>query len=252
MTCQDAQDLLHGYIDSELDLQKNVEIERHFDECPKCAAARQKELGLRSLIRDSAPYFQAPDVLRKRVKNALHKSDQAYAKSGMMPRRWLAVAASIAILALSSVLVWIILSSRSRADANDSFAQEVVSSHVRSLMAGHLTDVPSSDQHTVKPWFDGKLDFSPPVKDLAAQGFVLIGGRLDYIANRPVATLIYQRRKHVINVFVWPATGEAKPAAQERQGYNLIHWTKSGMTFWAISDLNLAELRQLAEELQKS
>src|SRR5215472_13866195 len=190
MTCQQVQDLLHGYIDGELDLLTNVEIERHFDECQTCALAREKQLELRSLIKDSAPYFQAPDLLARRVKNALREAKKAEVKPSLMPQRGLAVAAAVAILALSGLLIWTVISSGKRSDANDLLAQEIVSSHVRSLMASHLTDVPSSDQHTVKPWFDGKLDFAPQVKDFADRGFPLRGGRLDYLNQRPVAALV--------------------------------------------------------------
>jgi anti-sigma factor RsiW len=246
MTCQEAQDLLPGYIDGELDLLTNVEIERHFNECQTCALARQKQLALRSLIRDNAPYFQPPDVLARRVRNAVRKANPANSTSGVMSRRWLAAAASVAILALSGLLIWIILSNRSRPDANDLLAQQVVFSHVRSLMANHLTDVPSSDQHTVKPWFDGKLDFAPQVKDLSARGFALIGGRLDYIDNRSVAALVYQTRKHYINLFIWPSTAGNDQPEQElsRQGYNVIHWTRSGINYWVVSDVNDAELHE--------
>ena len=151
------------------------------------------------------------------------------------------------------IIIWSIASFASRPSQEDVLAQEVVASHVRSLMANHLTDVPSSDQHTVKPWFDGKLDYSPAVKDLSPQGFSLHGGRLDYIGNRPVAALVYQRRQHSINLFVWPATQAPAPngKASERQGYNVIRWSNAGMTYWAVSDLNLAELQQFVQLLQE-
>jgi anti-sigma factor RsiW len=246
MTCQQTQDLLHAYIDGELDLMTNVEIERHFDDCHNCSQSRQKQLELRSLIRNGAPYFAAPDLLVKRVQKAVRAPDKAEAKSPLMPRTWLAIAASVALIALSGLLTWTIISSRTRAQSNELLAQEIVSGHVRSLQAGHLTDVPSSEQHTVKPWFNGRLDFAPEVKDLSAQGFTLIGGRLDYINNRTVAALIYERRKHYINLFIWPSDKAADQPEQEstRQGYNVIRWNKSGMTYWAISDLNSAELHE--------
>jgi anti-sigma factor RsiW len=140
---------------------------------------------------------------------------------------------------------------RPAANDKDLLASEIVSAHVRSLMLDHVTDVVSTDQHTVKPWFEGKLDFSPPVIDLAPQGFTLMGGRLDYVGGRPVAALVYERRQHIINVFIYP-TGDTKNAdgISGRQGFNMVHWTKNGMTFWAVSDLNAAELQDFTQLLR--
>lgn len=249
MTCQETGRLVHALADGELDLVKSIEIEAHLQECPSCAQAQEEIRRLRSLMKDASLRFTPAANFEKRLRSAVRRE----AKERSIPRapwwRWSMAGASLAGLVL---VVWALVVILNRPSSDAVIAQEVVSSHVRSLMAQHLTDVPSSDQHTVKPWFDGKLDFSPPVKDLGQQGFVLNGGRLDYIDNRPVAALVYQRRQHLINVFVWPANSNSKSTAQAavRQGYNLIRWTNSGMEWWAISDLNLAELQQFVQLLQ--
>jgi len=245
MICEQSNSRLQAYFDGELDVTHSLEVEEHLHDCAECSRSYDGLKALRQSLRSDELRYQLPAGLERRIKSAVRR--EAGERTKQFSWRWLIPAFSAAILLI--IFAGYLLT-RSRTD--DLVAGEIVSSHVRSLMtSGHLIDVPSEDPHTVKPWFDGKLDFSPPVKDLTAEGFALIGGRLDYIANRPVAALIYQRRKHQMNVFVWPsAGGDAKPAAEVRQGYNLIHWTKSGMTYWAISDLNLAELQELAEQLQ--
>jgi len=245
MNCQESKRQLQVFLDGELDLTKSLEMEKHLRECSECSQSYDSLRLLQQSLRNDSLRFQPPVDLEKRVRSALRRENGSHAQTFRW--RWLIPALTAAALAI--VFAGYLLT---RTSTDDLVSSEIVSSHVRSLMtSNHLIDVPSEDPHTVKPWFDGKLDFSPPVKDLTVQGFALVGGRLDYISNRPVAVLIYQRRKHLINVFIWPAAnGDSRPAAQVRQGYNLIHWTRSGMTYWAASDLNLAELQQLAEELQ--
>lgn len=249
MICQEVHKLIHPYLDDELDLVRSLEIEAHLKDCQTCAHAYNELRSLHSAVSDTTLRFEPPAALRNRIRSALRDESGATNRPLRLSWRWMIPAVSFATLVIfASVLIALL----SRPSTSDLMAQEIVSSHVRSLMEKHLTDVPSSDQHTVKPWFDGRLDFSPPVRDLASAGFTLVGGRLDYIGNRPVAALVYQHRQHYINVFVWPSAGasDASGRALVRQGYNLINWSNSGMNYWATSDLNLAELQQFVQLLQ--
>ena len=249
MSCQRAQELIHGYLDGELDLARSLEFEQHMHECEICARSYRSQTTLRSSLKNDSLYYTAPEKLKKRIQSSLRKEARTQVSSRAFNWRWLTVGASLAFMLLIGVVVWRLAPRSISPSGEELLAQEIVSDHVRSLqMPGHLTDVLSSDQHTVKPWFDGKVDFAPPVKDFAGQDFRLYGGRLEYLNNRTVATLIYQRRLHYINLFIWPAeqAGSTSEVMSQRQGYNLIHWTDSGMNYWAISDLNSVELREFA------
>jgi anti-sigma factor RsiW len=203
------------------------------------------ERRLSAAIREEMPPLHAPEELHHRVRAAI---EAAVTPAGWSrystTTRWLALAASLAFVALGGTVGYQVAARRAGGEA---LAEQVLASHVRSLMPGHLTDVLSSDQHTVKPWFNGKLDFSPAVSDFSAQGFPLTGGRLDYVGGRPVAALVYARRQHIVSVFLWPATSRTDgPAARTRQGYHLLHWTAGDYTCWVASDLGLPELQEFA------
>jgi len=249
LSCQHTNELIHGHLDGELELVKSLEIERHLSACAVCTQNYERLRRLRSTLGDTTLRYLPSDRLEERLRSALRQESKPERNRTIFQPRWLVAAAS---LVLAFIVIWIVGRSLVKPDSGDLLAQEIVASHVRSMMADHLTDVSSSNQHTVKPWFDGKLDFSPPVKDLSQQGFILTGGRLDYIGNRPVAAMVYQRGQHPINLFVWPATGSANSTetVAVRQGYNLVRWTNGGMTYWAVSELNLPELQQFAQLLR--
>lgn len=240
---------MHGYIDGELELTGSLEIERHMQDCQVCTQAYQSHRALKSAIANGSLYFSAPTNLQKRVMAGVRKENKNKPRRAVPSWRWVVSAAALVVIL---VVTYGVFSTWQRSSTDDLLAQEVVSGHVRSLMANHLTDVSSSDQHTVKPWFGGKLDFSPPVIDLTESGYSLIGGRLDYIGNRPAAALVYQHRQHLINLFVWKSTDNSDSVSKLsiRQGYNLIRWKKSGLVYWAVSDLNNAELQEFAQAVQ--
>ena len=261
MPCATDKLLLQAYADGELDLVRALEISDHLKTCPECAQETRNLETLRKALRSGGLYGQAPQSLRNRIVTAAAQElgiSRQPKPIRETPRRggvkWLAVAAVIAIIVLLGLrLIPGLRTSRQ----DDLIAQEIVASHIRSLQPGHLYDVESTDQHTVKPWFDGKLDFAPPVRDLADQGFPLVGGRLDYIGNRAVAALVYQRRKHFVNLYVWPeSSGDVAIAPDDhkresRDGYNLAEWRQGDMHLCAVSDVSADDLEQFMQLLQR-
>ena len=260
MACEDNALLLQAYSDGELDLVRSLEIEEHLKTCTSCAQELREQQLLREGIRSANLYHRAPEALRARiiaydsaVPAPAHGQSRA-AASGLrtMKRRpvleWFAVAAAILIMLGLGVRFFPgILGARQ----GDLVAEELVAGHIRSLQPGHLMDVVSTDQHTVKPWFDGKIDFAPPVRDLAEQGYPLIGGRLDYVSGRDVAALVYQVRKHYINVFIWPDDGKQGNRLESisKQGYNVACRSSDGMRLCGVTDANAADLRQFMQLL---
>jgi anti-sigma factor RsiW len=243
--------LVQAEFDGELDAAQAARLAAHRTDCPECQAAEADLTRARELIRPDL-YQPAPDALRQRVLARLQPASAAPAPQ-MRPRwrfaGWRPPAFGFGLGAACAAALTLVLS-----PAEQSLTDQVVAGHVRALQPGHLEDVPSTDQHTVKPWFDGRLDFAPPVRDLAATNFPLRGGRLDYIGGRPVAALVYQRDKHIIDLFLWPAgNGTVSAAANaERNGYNVVHWVQDGMNFWAVSDVEPNQLRQFAAMWQRA
>lgn len=270
MNCEEAKKLMDSYLDGELDPITNQKIEKHLRECSECDKAYKAHRAFISAIRNGAPYYKAPPKLRERIQLSLREEtakdpvrnvvDDAPSFAPRTQRTthaapfaanwsWLALAAGIIVAAIIALNFM----PQSRRQGDDQFlATQLIASHARSLLANHLTDVPSSDQHTVKPWLDAKLDFAPAVADLSSEGFPLIGGRLDYLDNRPVAALVYGRRKHFINLFIWPAAANAKRTTEtmSRQGYQLLHWTDSDFNYWAVSDVNINDLQSFKQNFE--
>jgi anti-sigma factor RsiW len=244
VACEQSHSVAHAYLDGELDAVRAAEFEKHLAVCPDCAEAIASWDEVRSGIQRTGLREIAPARLKERVYADLHRDRQ----SGQQLRRvpyaaWLAAAAAIVLALIASAKF---LPIRERSSAPPQLVAQLVDAHLRSLQPGHLMDVVSTDQHTVKPWFDGKLDFSPTVQDFADQGFPLQGGRLDVAGGRTVAALVYGRRKHIVSVFVWP-TQESDAASQSGSdhGYQWTTWRKSGMQYCAVSDVNATDLQQL-------
>ena len=271
MNCEEAKKLMDGYLDGELDPITSQTIEQHLRECDKCDQAYKAHALLIRSISDKTPYYKAPAGLRERIQSSLReeiaersprsvlrdipslfRSKQSERRAVLFGTQWnwLALAAAIVFAA---IIAFNLVPRLQRPGADQLLATQLIASHVRSLMANHLTDVASSDQHTVKPWLDTKLDFAPVVADLSSDGFPLVGGRLDYLDNRPVAALVYQRRKHFINLFVWPAESGSTGADKRitRQGYQLLHWVDSDFNYWAVSDVSDNDLQVFKQAFEK-
>ena len=258
MNCQECHDYIDAYIDNELDISSTILVKQHLRECLDCQQLLESRKAVGALLDNPQVRFEVPDSLLGRIQSALPlpRSDVKPRSGSRFVVPWftipLALAATIAVMLGLAFLNQGGVFDRSH---GNTLAQEVISSHVRSLLAAHLFDVPSTDQHTVKPWFDGKLKFAPPVHDFAERGFRLTGGRLDYLNGREVAALVYQRRLHIINLFTWPSESGRNTAVESftKDGYNVSHWDRDGFAFWAVSDVNAEDLRAFADlEMQQS
>jgi anti-sigma factor RsiW len=246
MTCDEAEILVHALIDGELDAGHAREVEEHIAGCPRCAALLSEYREMRKAIADSDLVYKAPPELRRRIEASLPQPRMQSRRSVL---RGFAMGSAVSAIAATGIVALVL-----RNDDEQRILSEVVSAHLRSLQAGHLTDVISTDQHTVKPWFNGKLDVAPPVIDLTAQGFILIGGRLDYVDTRPIGAVVYRRRSHVINLFVAQTANTERRAAQTEtlQGFNIRRWSDRGLNYWAVSDIGADELAEFGEKFESA
>ncbi len=249
MNCHETQELIDAYGDGELDAAQTTEIKKHLQDCSVCLPIHEEQRALAGRLRTVR--FEAPPKLREKVLDSLRAEASGGRVISFYPRERAAIWAIAAVALIGAFLAGLFVA-RQGASAPDLLTQEIVASHVRSMMGNHLADIVSTDQHTVKPWFDGKLDFAPPVADFAPEGFPLVGGRLDYLTDRSVAALVYRHDKHVINLLVWPSrnrrTGLA-PALKVTtdNGYHLLQWSDAEMSYAAVSDLAVGDLRRFAK-----
>ncbi|MGJ4921190.1 anti-sigma factor [Bradyrhizobium sp. HKCCYLRH2060] len=254
MTCDEAEILIHALADGELDAGHALEVEAHVATCPRCAAELAAIREMKQMLAGADLGYKAPAALRQRIEAALPPVEAAVVTPfAVRPSRrsllkGFAMGSAVSALAATG-LVAIVL----RNDDQQRIEAEIVSAHLRSLQAGHLTDVISTDQHTVKPWFNGRLDVAPPVIDLTAEGFTLIGGRLDYVDARPIGAVVYRRRQHVINLFVAQTSSTERRAARMDtiQGFNIRSWRDRGLSYWAISDIGGDELEEFGERFER-
>ena len=246
MNCEEADILLHALIDGELDAGNAREVESHIATCPNCATQLREFQELHKAMALGSLRYAAPTSLRTRIEGKLPTPRAAVASRRSVVKGF-ALGATASALAASGLLVVVM-----RVDDDHRVLGEVVSAHLRSLQAQHLTDVISTDQHTVKPWFNGRLDVAPPVVDLTALGFTLLGGRLDYVDAKPVAAIVYRRRVHIINLFCAPAPGLTTHAAvmETLNGFNVRRWSENGINLWAVSDISVDELAEFGEKFE--
>ena len=248
MQCRESKRILGAYVDNEIDLMQSLAFEDHLEGCGDCRQELQSQIALKGLIRNAGLSVVAPAELRREVKKRLGlnaRSDKGSLWASLKVPAWSWIGMPLTALILLSVSIWFLGNHR---EAN--FTEVVVDNHIRSLLVNHLADVNSSDQHTVKPWFNGKLTFAPRVVDLSDKGFPLLGGRLDYMDKQRVAALVYGRRQHVINVFVYPSPANINSTVHQERGYSVINWACDGEERWAVSDLNLAELQEFVTLLR--
>lgn len=239
MQCEEVRPRLDAYIDGELADAEGALLKEHLPGCAACSTEAAALERLRNNIRQSAPSYRAPAALRSQIRYAIRREETSRSPAALRASGWLAYAASLLLaVAIGSGGTFLMIGDR----REDRVAAEIVDSHLRSLLGAHLTDVASSDRHTVKPWFAGRSEVSPPAVDLSAEGFPLVGGRLDLIAGKPAPALVYKRGKHVINLFVLPAAKPDLGAVSSRRGYSLRHWTEGDLAFWAVTDAAASEL----------
>jgi anti-sigma factor RsiW len=248
MDCNEARRLVPISIDRELDAQGEAALAAHSESCEACRTVRQQHEAARATIRAGATYHRAPTSLRERIVTALPATNQRHLAAERKFGWQLLTRIGAMVIACAALVLVLVLP---RPSVDQRLDDELVASHARAMLTNHVIDIASSDQHTVKPWFNGKVDFSPPVRDLVDRGFPLVGGRLDYVDHRLVAVAVYQRRQHLIDVFIWPAEGgdNDKPTPATSQGYHVVGKTANGMTFRAVSDVDGDELRQFVDLL---
>jgi mycothiol system anti-sigma-R factor len=266
MQCSDGKMFIHAYLDGELEAEDSVRLMRHLTGCPACSREFERQAQLKQLLQRAKPASVVPDALRSRVLASLALSAANANSTGTIEtafsppalrlpmHRWRALPTALAASLLLLVGGGLGVSWQRQASDLSALTANLVSNHVRSLQPEHLTDVLTSDRHTVKPWFDGKLDFSPQVRDLSASGFALVGGRLDVLHGRRVAAIVYRRRLHAINLFQWPeAAADSTPATSDAgDGFTITHWTQDGMAYWVVSNLDAGEMTGFATAFRRS